>query len=104
MSAPEKPMQLDFSSLNLIPKLLEKIELLEKEIAEIKNVVVPELDLTKRNGVKKFLEITSDGTISNMIKDGRFKQNIHYTKQIKGKKIMISFIEDGIIAYKKGLK
>lgn len=103
MSLPEKPMLLDFSSLELIPKLLEKITNLENEIAIIKNHVVPEYDLTKREGVKSYLKI-SDGTIHNMIQDGRFKQNIHYTKQIKGKKIMISFIEDGILAYKKGLK
>lgn len=103
MSANEKPMLLDFSSLELIPKLLEKITSLENEIAIIKKEIVPKYDLTTRAGVKSFLDIT-DGTISNMIKDGRFRQNIHYTKQIKGKKIMISFIEDGILAYKKGLK
>ena len=46
----------------------------------------------------------SDGTLNNMLKDGRFKQNIHYTKQINGKKVMITFVEDGILAYKEGLK
>ena len=46
----------------------------------------------------------SDGTLNDMIKDGRLKNNTHYTKHINGKKVMISFVEDGILAYKKGLK
>lgn len=103
MSAPEKPMMLDFSSLELIPQLLKEIKYLNEQIEIIKQNVAPEHDLTTRAGVKSYLKI-SDGTIHNMLQDGRFKQNIHYTKQIKGKKIMISFIEDGILAYKKGLK
>lgn len=103
MSANEKPKTLDFSSLDLIPQLLDELKALRLEIEIIKQNVVPEYDLTTRAGVKHYLKI-SDGTIHNMIQDGRFKQNIHYTKQIKGKKIMISFIEDGILAYKKGLK
>lgn len=103
MSANEKPMLLDFSSLELIPQLLKEIKYLNEQVEIIKQNVVPKYNLTKRAGVKSFLDI-SDGTLNNLIKDGRFKQNIHYTKQIKGKKIMISFIEDGILAYKKGLK
>lgn len=103
MSVNEKPMLLDFSSLELIPQLLKEIKYLNEQVEIIKQNVVPKYDLTKRAGVKSFLDI-SDGTLNNLIKDGRFKQNIHYTKQIKGKRIMISFIEDGILAYKKGLK
>ena len=61
------------------------------------------MDLTTRKNVKKYLEI-SESTLINMMKDGRFKQNIHYTKQINGNKVMITFVEDGILAYKKGLE
>lgn len=93
----------DFSVLQLIPKLLEQMQKLQNEVTELKQTLAPKYDLTKRAGVKLFLDI-SDGTLNNMIKDGRFKQNIHYVKQIKGKKIMISFVENGILAYKKGLK
>lgn len=40
------------------------------------------------------------------MEDGRFKKNFHYRKEIKGKTIKITFVEDGILAYKKekGLK
>lgn len=93
----------DFSVLTLIPQLVNQMQDLQNEVTKIKQHLSPKYDLTKRSGIKSFLEI-SDGTLNNMIKDGRFKQNVHYIKQIKGKKIMISFIEDGILAYKKGLK
>ena len=96
----------DFSVLSLIPKIAESIEQLKKENEELKQHFNPKYDLTKRADVKAFLNIDSDLTISNMIKDGRFKENIHYTKEIKGKTIKITFVEDGILAYKKekGLK
>ena len=95
----------DFSVLSLIPKIAESIEQLKKENEELKQHFNPKYDLTKRAGVKAFLNI-SDGTLNNMIKDGRFKKNFHYRKEIKGKTIKIIFVEDGILAYKKekGLK
>ena len=95
----------DFEVLKLIPKMLEEMQDLKKEVTELKQHIKPEYDLTKRAGVKAFLNI-SDGTLNNMIKDGRFKQNFHYKKEIKGKTIKITFVEDGILAYKKekGLK
>lgn len=86
--------------LKYIPKLLEKIEALEKEIASIKDAVVPELDLTKRADVKKYLDI-SDSTIIRYIDNGIFKRGIHYTKTINGKKVKITFIESAIKEYKK---
>ncbi|MCT7911690.1 hypothetical protein N5912_07600 [Arcobacter lacus] len=93
----------NFDVLDLLPKMFEKMEEMQTEITELRQHLKPKFDLTKRAGVKAFLDI-SDGTLNNMMKDGRFKENIHYTKQIKGKKIMISFVENGILAYKKGLK
>lgn len=94
----------DFEVLKLIPKMLEEVQKLQSEVIELRQHIKPKYDLTKRADVKTFLNITSDATISNMMKDGRFQENIHYTKEIKGKKIKISFVEDGILAYKKGLK
>ena len=91
---------INFESLSLIPKLLEKIESLESELKEIKKEVIPELDLTKRAGVKKFLNC-SDSTIHKMMCDGRLKQGIHYFKEIKGRKVKIVFIESGIRAFKE---
>ena len=93
----------DFDVLKQIPELLKELKELKSEVTELKQYIKPEYDLTKRDGVKKFLDI-ADGTLINMMKDGRLKENIHYKKEIKGKKIMISFVEDGILAYKKGLK
>ncbi len=93
----------NFDVLDLLPKMFKKMEEMQTELTELRQQLKPKFDLTKRAGVKAFLDI-SDGTLNNMMKDGRFKENIHYTKQIKGKKIMISFVENGILAYKKGLK
>ena len=93
----------DFSVLSLLPQIAESLEQLKKENEELKQHFNPKYDLTKRAGVKAFLNI-SDGTLINMMKDGRFKQNIHYTKQINGNKVMITFVEDGFLAYKKGLE
>lgn len=94
----------DFSVLSLLPQIVESIEHLKKENEKLTQYFNPKYDLTKRAGVKAFLNISSDLTISNMIKDGRFKENIHYIKEIKGKAIKITFVEDGILTYKKGLE
>ena len=95
----------DFSVLGLLPNIAKQMETMQNEILELKVRLSPKYDLTKRAGVKAFLNI-SDGTLNNMIKDGRFKKNFHYKKEIKGKTIKITFVEDGILAYKKekGLK
>ena len=93
----------DFSVLGLLPKMAEEIANMQNKISSLEQQLKPKYDLSKRAGVKAFLDI-SDGTLNNMIKDGRFKQNIHYKKQINGKKIMITFVEDGILSYKKGLE
>ncbi|QNM89768.1 hypothetical protein HOO34_09075 [Aliarcobacter cryaerophilus] len=96
-------MNIDFNVLNLIPRIYEQMENMQNKILDLEQQLNPKYDLTKRAGIKAFLNI-SDGTLNNMIKDGRFKKNIHYTKQINGKKVMITFVEDGILAYKKGLE
>ena len=92
-----------FNNLELIPKLLEHLNTLNIKILNIENELIKKLDLTKRDGVKKFLDI-SDVTISNYINNGKFKQGIHYNKIIKGKKIKITFVEDAILDFKENLK
>ena len=94
----------DFEVLKLIPKMLEEMQDLKKEVTELRQHIKPKYDLTKRDDVKKFLNNITDTTLCNMMKDGRLKENIHYKKEIKGKRIMITFVEDGILAYKKGLE
>lgn len=84
-----------FENLELIPKLLEKILILEEKIIRLEDNLIKPLNLTKRNDVKKYLEI-SDSTLNNMFKDGRFKIGIHYTKSLKGNRTKIIFIESAI--------
>ena len=95
----------DFSVLKLLPTIYKQIETMQNKIFNLEQQLTPKYDLTKRAGVKAYLNI-SDGTLNNMIKDGRFKKYFHYRKEIKGKTIKIIFVEDGILAYKKekGLK
>lgn len=90
----------DFEVLKRIPDILKLMESMQEELHELKQYVKPKYDLTKRDGVKKFLEI-GDATLSTMMKDGRLKQGVHFTKAIKGKKIRITFVEDAILDFKE---
>lgn len=90
----------DFEVLKRIPDILKLMESMQEELHELKQYVKPKYDLTKRDGVKKFLEI-GDVTLSTMMKDGRLKQGVHFTKAIKGKKIRITFVEDAILDFKE---
>lgn len=96
-------MNFSFENLDKIIDILEKLDSLNSKILNIENKLTPKLDLTKRDGVKKFLDI-SDVTISNYINNGKFKQGVHFNKIIKGKKIKISFVEDAILDFKENLK
>ena len=96
-------MNFAFENLDKIIDILEKLDSLNSKILNIENKLTPKLDLTKRDGVKKLLNI-SDATISNYINNGKFKQGIHFNKIIKGKKIKIIFVEDAILDFKENLK
>ena len=74
-----------------------------KKILNIENRLAPKLDLTKRDGVKKYLDI-SDSTLYQMMNDGRLKQNIHYKKTINGKRVNIIFVESAIVGFKENQK
>jgi hypothetical protein len=89
-----------FENLELIPQLLEKISILEIKLQHLEeNLIIP-LDLTNRKNVKTFLNI-SESTLNNMMKDGRLKRGIHYTKTIKSNRTKIVFIESAIKELKK---
>lgn len=92
-----------FNNLELIPKLLEHLNTLNIKILNIENELIKKLDLTKRNGVKKFLDI-SDSTLYKMINDGRLKQGVHYKKTLKGKRVNIIFVESAIVNFKENPK
>lgn len=92
-----------FNNLELIPKLLEHLNTLNTRILNIENELIKKLDLTKRDGVKKFLNI-SDSTLYQMMNDGRFKHGVHYKKTIKGKRVNIIFVESAIVRFKENQK
>jgi predicted DNA-binding transcriptional regulator AlpA len=94
-------MQVAFQNLDLIPKLLEKIDSLENQIKSINNTLQVKYDLTRLKDVCLYLGV-SRKTIYNYIDDGRFKQNIHYVKTIKNNNVTFSFVESAIIKFKEG--
>ena len=96
-------MEISFENLNKIDTILEALNLLNSKILNLENKLVPKLDLTKRDGVKKFLDI-SDSTLYKMINDGRLKQGVHYKKTIKGKRVNIIFVESAIVNFKENPK
>ena len=96
-------MEISFENLNKIVDILEKLDSLNSKILNIENRLTPKLDLTKRDGVKKYLDI-SDSTLYQMMNDGRLKQNIHYKKTINGKRVNIIFVESAIVGFKEKQK
>ena len=93
-------MEISFENLKKIDTILEALDLLNSKILNLENRLVPKLDLTKRDGVKKFLDI-SDSTLYKMINDGRLKQGVHYKKTLKGKRVNIIFVESAIVNFKE---
>ena len=96
-------MEKSFENLNKIDTILAALNLLNSKILNLENKLVPKLDLTKRDGVKKFLDI-SDSTLYKMINDGRLKQGVHYKKTLKGKRVNIIFVESAIVNFKENPK
>ena len=90
----------DFDVLKLIPKMFEKMEEMQTEITELRQHLKPKFDLTKRAGVKAFLDI-SDSTIDRYIKDGILKQGYHYHREIKNNKSIIIYVSGAIEEFKK---
>ena len=89
-----------FENLEQIPKLLIYLEEIKTKVERLENDLIPKLDLTKRSGVKKYLNI-SDSTIYQMMNDGRLKEGIHYKKTLKGKRVNIIFVESAIVNFKE---
>lgn len=89
-----------FENLEQIPKLLMYLEEIKTKVEKLEESLIPKLDLTKRAGIKKYLNI-SDSTLYQMINDGRLKQGIHYQKTLKGKRVNIIFVESAIVNFKE---
>jgi predicted DNA-binding transcriptional regulator AlpA len=98
MSINEKPKTLDFSSLDLIPILLDELQSLKKEIELIKQSVVPDLDLTKAKGVMAYLNI-SKSTLDRKVREDEFKKGIHYIQNKIGENKR--YIPEAIKQYKQ---
>lgn len=93
----------DLTTLNhlrVLPLILEKIENLENNLSKMFKEEQEQYDLTKRAGVKAFLNI-SDSTIAKYLREGIFRQGYHYHREIKNNKSIIVFVSGAIEEFKK---
>lgn len=91
-------MLLDLSNLELIPQLLQEVKELSQKLNDYTNKTKP--NLTTITTVSKYLNV-SKMTIYNMLDDGRFKENVHFKKEILKNKVKIVFVESAIIKFQK---
>ncbi len=91
---------IDFELLEKIPQVLEELQTLKQILSHMENKLIPKLDLTKRADVKSYLGV-SESTLVIMMQDGRLKEGVHFTKELKGKKPKITFVESAIIRFKE---
>lgn len=89
--------------LKYIPQLIEQNNELLEKVRLLEDKLIPKYDLTKREGVKQYLEIC-ETTLNKMMNDGRLKQEIHFKKEIKGSRTKITFIESAILDFKEKYK
>jgi len=86
-------------AIELIPEILERLYIVEKQNQLLINELLNSLDLTKASDVAKYLNI-SLSTLRAMLKDGRFQEGIHFKKEFKNKRNRIVFVESSIVKYK----
>ncbi len=94
-------MLIDLKNLDLIPQLLQELQILKDEIKRVNLKLDRRYDLSRLRDVSIYLGV-SIKTIYNYIDDGRFKQNVHYMKTIKNNNNKITFVESAIIKFKEG--
>jgi len=82
-----------FENLELIPKLLSKIEIMEDRLSKL----MP--PITTKKEVAKFLN-KSESTINRYIQNGYLVEGVHFYK--KNGKILV-FIEDAITEFRNEL-
>ena len=90
----------DFEVLKLIPKMMEEMQYLKQEVTELKQHIKPKYDLTKRDGVIKYLNV-SNSTITRYISEGIFKEGYHYHRELKNNTSKIIFVSGAIEEFKK---
>ena len=91
-------MIISYENLDLIPQLLQEVKDLSQKLNDYTNKTKPKL--TTITTVAKYLNV-SKMTIYNMLDDGRFKENIHFKKQMLKNKVKIVFVESAIIKFQK---
>ena len=91
-------MIIDLKNLDLIPQLLQEVKELKQKLNDYTNKTKP--NLTTITTVAKYLNV-SKMTIYNMLEDGRFKENVHFKKQMLKNKVKIVFVESAIIKFQK---
>lgn len=91
---------IDFSGLSLLPMMAKQIEELQKKLDEIKQEIKPKYDLTKRDGVIKYLDV-SNSTITRYISEGIFIEGYHYHRELKNNASKIIFVSGAIEEFKK---
>lgn len=95
-------MNIPYENLDLIPQLLNKVEDMQIQLSKLTNKE-KKIDLTKLINVSQYLNV-SKTTIGNYIKDGRFKENVHYKKYLSKKMVKYIFVESAIIKFKESLQ
>ena len=93
-------MEISFENLDKIIDILEKLDSLNSKILNIENKLTPKLDLTKRDGVIKYLNV-SNSTITRYISEGIFKEGYHYHRELKNNTSKIIFVSGAIEEFKK---
>lgn len=91
---------IDFTGLDLLPEMLNKIEHLENKLSSIEEHFKPTYDLSKRADVRKYLD-KSESTLSRWIKEGVLREGYHYYRDLKGSKSIITFVSGAIEEFKK---
>lgn len=100
MSANENDLGI-FKGIELIPLMYEEIKALRLQVEHLEKELVPELDLTTRKGVRKYLNV-SDRTITAFTsKVGEMTEGVHFIREYNGKKSKLRFISNAIIDFKK---
>lgn len=93
-------MTISYENLELIPELMKELQELKDAVLNFSNKNKPKLNTV--SAVADYLNV-SKMTVYNMLSDGRFKENVHFTKQILKNKVKIIFVESAIIKYKENL-
>ncbi len=94
-------MNIAFQNLELIPKLIDKIDTLQYQLSQLSNQK-NKINLTKLSNVANYLGV-SKTTVLNYIKDGRFKENVHYKKHIVNSMVKYIYVENAIIKFKESI-